>query len=231
MIEMEEIFSEKDVNLAENNAENPAQEVQAQQDYARMVESAAKINGDEKKPEKDEETSPFAFIYDVVSILATATVIVGIAFLFLFRTVGVSGSSMYPTLEDKDRIILSAFITEPKYGEIVVTCQPSPFDYIESTLVKRVIATEGQTVDIDFEAGIVYVDGKALDEPYVNELTYDSESFTGAVTVPKDYVFVMGDNRNASTDSRDYRVGFIREDYIMGKALFRIAPLGKFKIG
>ena len=137
---------------------------------------------------------------------------------------------MYPTLHDKDRIILSAFVIEPKQGDIVVTCQPSAFSYIESTLVKRVIATEGQSVDIDFDQGIVYVDGEALDEPYVNELTHDRESFA-PLTVPEDYVFVMGDNRNASTDSRDYRVGLIREDYIMGKALFRIAPFGQFKIG
>ncbi|MCR5523200.1 MAG: signal peptidase I [Clostridia bacterium] len=171
------------------------------------------------------------FLYDLISVVMSASIIVTFAFLFVFRTVGVEGTSMVPTLDDKDRLILSAFITEPKNGEIVVTCQPSEYTYIESTLVKRVIATEGQTVDIDFEKGIVYVDGKALDEPYINDVTREPESFRGPLTVPEDYVFVMGDNRNASTDSRDYRVGLIREDYILGKTVFRLMPFGKFKIG
>ncbi|MBQ4604064.1 MAG: signal peptidase I, partial [Clostridia bacterium] len=86
-------------------------------------------------------------------------------------------------------------------------------------------------VDIDFDNGIIYVDGTALDEPYINEKTHDRESFDKPVTVPEGHVFVMGDNRNASTDSRDDRVGFIREEYILGEALFRIAPFGRFKIG
>ncbi len=180
--------------------------------------------------EVKEEKVKCGGIFDFVSIIVSATIIVALAFVFLFRTVGVSGSSMYPTLHDGDRIILSAFNLHPHTGQIVVTCQPSKVDYIESTLVKRVIATEGQTVDIDFDRGIVYVDGEALDEPYVNELTHDIEDFTKPITVPEGYVFVMGDNRNASTDSRDARVGFIRADYILGKALFRIAPFGNFKI-
>lgn len=161
-------------------------------------------------------------IFDFVSIITSAMCIVAIAFIFFFRTVGVDGSSMNPTLYDKDRIILSAF-DKPENGEIVVTCQPSKVTYIEPTLVKRVIAVAGQTVDIDFAQGIVYVDGVALDEPYINEKTHDAESFSGEITVPEGFVFVMGDNRNASTDSRDSRVGLIREEYILGKALFRLS--------
>ena len=169
--------------------------------------------------------------FDVVSVLATAVIAVAIAFLCFFRTVGVVGSSMYPTLHNTDRIILSAFLFEPENGDIVVTCQPSKSEIIEDVLVKRIIATEGQTVDIDFQLGIVYVDGEPLDEPYVNEPTFDREDFYAPVTVPEGYVFVMGDNRNHSTDSRDDRVGLIREEYVLGKALFRIMPFGQFKIG
>lgn len=168
--------------------------------------------------------------FDIVSICAGAVVAVALVFIFLFRTVGVVGSSMYPTLSDTDRIILTASYGEPQNGDIIVSCQPCE-DPVPDVLVKRVIATEGQTVDIDFEQGIVYVDGVALDEPYVNELTYDREDFSGEVTVPEGHLFVMGDNRNKSTDSRDNRVGFIREEYVLGKALFRIAPFGQFKIG
>jgi signal peptidase I len=225
--EQAETVIEETAESAEEAAEEAAGEA-----FREMVENAKEINETEQNAEDavKEKKSPFTIFFDIISIVSLATIIVGLAFIFCFRTVGVEGSSMYPTLHDKDRIILSAFVIEPKQGDIVVTCQPSAFSYIESTLVKRVIATEGQSVDIDFDQGIVYVDGEALDEPYVNELTHDRESFA-PLTVPEDYVFVMGDNRNASTDSRDYRVGLIREDYIMGKALFRIAPFGQFKIG
>ncbi|MBQ3006608.1 MAG: signal peptidase I [Clostridia bacterium] len=170
-------------------------------------------------------------IYEAVSIIATAVVAVAFAFTFIFRTVGVVGDSMFPTLRNGDRIILSAYNFNPAYGDIVVTCQPEDSPEVEDVLVKRIIATEGQTVDIDFDKCIVYVDGVALDEPYINEPTRDREDFTQPVTVPEGYVFVMGDNRNHSTDSRDNRIGMIREEYILGKALFRMMPFGQFKIG
>lgn len=181
--------------------------------------------------EKKEKSGLVYSCFDIISIIATAIVAVALVFIFLFRTVGVVGDSMFPTLQNTNRIILSASYGEPQYGDIVVTCQPSKSPQIPDVLVKRVIATEGQTVDIDFDEGVVYVDGVALDEPYINEPTHDRESFTEPVTVPEGHVFVMGDNRNHSTDSRDDRVGFIREEYILGKALFRVVPFGQFKIG
>ncbi len=168
-------------------------------------------------------------VFDMVSVVATACAAVALAFMFLFRTVGVNGGSMNPTLNTNDRIILTATYGEPKYGDIVVTCQPSKSEIIPDVLVKRVIATEGQTVDIDFEKGVVYVDGEALDEPYTAAPTYDKEDFEEPVTVPEGCVFVMGDNRNHSTDSRDNRVGFIKEEYIMGRALFRLVPFGEIE--
>ncbi len=181
--------------------------------------------------EKNNKSGVVSSVFDLVSVIATAIVAVAVVFMFFFRTVGVYGTSMVPTLNHLDRIVLSAFYTEPKQGDIVVTCQPNDSVSIEDTLVKRIIATEGQVVDIDFNEGVVYVDGVALDEPYTNTPTNEREGFVGPVTVPEGYVFVMGDNRNGSTDSRDSRIGFIREEYIMGKALFRIAPFGNFKIG
>lgn len=184
----------------------------------------------ENAKKKNEENEGIAgFVYDVVYMLAFAMVMVALCFILFFRTVSVDGSSMYPTLHDKDRILLTAYYPEPKYGDIVVTCRPS--DVMPDTLIKRVIAVGGQTVDMDFEQGIVYVDGVALDEPYINRPFTDREDFKGEITVPEGYVFIMGDNRNESTDSRDNRVGFMPEDYIMGKALIRLSPWGQFKIG
>lgn len=181
-----------------------------------------------EKPAKEKKGAVGA-VFDAVSVFATACVAVTLAFMFVFRTVGVVGISMYPTLNTNDRIVLTASYSEPEYGDIVVTCQPDNSEVIPDVLVKRVIATEGQTVDIDFENGIVYVDGTALDEPYIAAPTNDREDFSGPVTVPEGCVFVMGDNRNHSTDSRDNRIGFIREEYIMGRALFRLVPFGEIE--
>lgn len=173
-------------------------------------------------------------IFDVVSVLATACIAVTLAFLFLFRTVGVNGGSMEPTLQTNDRIVLTATYGEPECGDIVVTCQPNEsliYPDLPDVLVKRIIATGGQTIDIDFEKGIVKVDDVVLDEPYINNKTTNNYDFDGPVTVPEGYVFVMGDNRQGSIDSRYSGIGFIKEDYILGKALFRVMPFGQFKIG
>lgn len=165
---------------------------------------------------------------DVLDWLYSAVTAIVIAILlcsFVIRPITVIGSSMVPTLEERDLILVSKLFYEPKYGDVVVLRKTS---FMESFIVKRIIATEGQTVDIDFTEGVVYVDGVALDEPYVNSLTYDSEDFSEPVTVPEGCVFVMGDNRNRSTDSRSARLGCVDERLIIGRALIRIIPLNKF---
>ncbi len=156
----------------------------------------------------------------IVSSLVAAILL----FTFVARTITVVGSSMVPTLEEGNLLIVSRLFYTPRYGDIVVLRKES---FMSDPIVKRVIATEGQTVDIDFEEGVVYVDGKALDEPYVNALTLEHEDFTEPVTVPEGCVFVMGDNRNRSTDSRSARVGCVDERCIIGKALLRLAPLNQ----
>ena len=116
---------------------------------------------------------------------------------------------MVPTLEQNDKVVISNLFYHPKQGDIVVL--PKRTIIWKRPSRQRIIATEGQTVDIDFDDGVVYVDGKALDEPYVNEPVHDRENFEGKITVPEGCVFVMGDNRNASTDSRDARLSCVDE--------------------
>lgn len=167
------------------------------------------------------------FFEELLSIIGFAVVAIAFAFTFLFRTVSVDGGSMNPTLSDADRVIVSAGMAEPKYGDIVVISQPNAMN---KTLIKRVIATGGQTVDFKFddETGIctaVLVDGVPLEENYILEpITYYCFENTFHYEVPEGFVFCMGDNRNNSTDCRSERVGFIDKNYIMGRVLFRIAP-------
>ena len=165
-------------------------------------------------------------VFEYAEMIFTTVVAVMLIFTFVVRPAEVNGSSMYPTLEDGDRILISKLFYQPEQGDIVVIPHPNmPED--EPALIKRVIATEGQTVDIDFDEGIVYVDGVALDEPYTYEPTYLEEDFEGPITVPNGQVFVLGDNRNNSADSRDARYGTFDADYILGRCILRIGPFDK----
>ena len=166
-------------------------------------------------------------IYDWIQCIVMAIVICVLFFSFVVRLVDVVGGSMYPTLENGDKILVSNLFYKPKQGDIIVFRKD---EYREEPLVKRIIAVEGQTVDIDFELGIVYVDGEALDEPYIAEPTNDPEDFYGPVVVPEGCIFVMGDNRNNSSDSRTDMVGNIKRENIIGKAWLRIWPVSDFGV-
>lgn len=168
-------------------------------------------------------------LYEAADVFISSVVMLFVVFVFLFRVVGVVGPSMNPTLSNGDWLAVSSRTYSAQAGDIVIATQPNVF---HKPLVKRVIATEGQEVFVDFEKGEVVVDGVVLDEPYVNEPGTDK---TGCdvefpVTVPEGCVFVMGDNRNHSTDSRSSSIGFIDEKYILGKVSARLYPFGDFKV-
>ena len=147
-----------------------------------------------------------------------------LVFTFLFRMVIVSGSSMEKTLVDGDCLLLlgNVFYTSPEKGDIVVISKHSYDD--GKSIIKRIIATEGQVVDIDFDSGIVYVDGKALDEPYTNTPTNLDEGVLFPLTVDEGCVFVLGDNRNVSKDSRSAEIGLIDCREIVGKVICLLFP-------
>jgi len=182
-----------------------------------------------KKNKKEIKNSKLAEeFYDWVETFVTALVSVVLIFTFVIRIVAVDGESMMKTLEHRQALLISD-IVEAKAGDIVV------FQAIEQgysgPLIKRVIATEGQVVDIDFDTWTVTVDGEKIDEPYVNFIQ-GVPMRRGIVqfpyTVPEGEVFVMGDNRNNSSDSR--RFGSVDERDIMGKVLVRLTPINKMGI-
>ena len=160
------------------------------------------------------------YLHDLIYMLA---VIIIVLLLFL-RVVIVSGPSMYNTLWDGDWLLVlsNVFYRNPEYGDIIVASQDSFND--GEPIIKRVIATEGQIVDIDFEAGIVYVDGVALEEDYTYTPTNIEEGMEFPLTVDEGCIFVMGDNRNKSKDSRNPEIGLIDKREVLGKAVFLIYP-------
>lgn len=171
------------------------------------------------------ETSAIYLLYDAVTILTSAFVLLMILFSFLFRVVGVRGASMEDTLHQGDWLIT---VQKEQYitGDIVVVTQPN---YFNEPLIKRVIAKGGQTIDIDYELSVIYIDGKELNEPYLKEQIMEREysNLTFPYTVEEGFLFVMGDNRNNSTDSRSPLVGPIDERYVLGRAALRLLNTGE----
>lgn len=175
----------------------------------------------EKKKSSLRETVEYA------ESLAVVFVVMLLIFTFIARPATVDGESMMPTLQNGERLLISNLFYEPTAGDIVVLCGEADREEGKN-LIKRIIATEGQTIDIDFEAGEVYVDGQKLDEPYILEPTYLDEGTEFPLTVPEGEIFVMGDNRNGSRDSRSLTVGTVKEEYIVGRVLFRFFPFDRF---
>ena len=166
-------------------------------------------------------------IYDWIYCLSVALIICVVIFAFFVRLIDVRGTSMNPTLSNRDKMLVSGMFYEPKAGDVVVF-KKDEYDP-ERALVKRVIATEGQVINMDFDRGIVYVDGVPLEEDYIMEPTTNKIDFIGPQTVPEGCVFVMGDNRNASTDSRKKEIGMVDTRLILGRAYAVVYPLSQVR--
>ena len=157
--------------------------------------------------------------------LSKILIVILIVFLFCFRIAIVEGSSMYDTLVDGDYLLLLNHVLDgdPEYGDIVVISKSAYKD--GEPIIKRVIATEGQEIDIDFSTGVVTVDGVPLDEPYISSETIQIiSSMTFPLTVDEGCLFVMGDNRSGSLDSRSQIIGLIDSREIVGTAIFVLFP-------
>ena len=175
----------------------------------------------QKEARKTEEKRREA--YEWVQALVCSVLAVVLLFTFVIRLIGVDGHSMVPTLQDGDRLLVlnSALCGDCEPGDIVVLRKES---FLPEPIVKRVIAVGGQVVDIDFGSGTVFVDGVRLHEEYISDKTFREEGTAFPLTVPEGSVFVLGDNRNHSNDSRDARLGTGDERYIIGRAVFLAFP-------
>lgn len=168
-------------------------------------------------------------LYGWIESFAVTIAVILVIFTFFIRTAYVDGDSMNDTLIDEETLAISNFLYTPKAGDIIVFEAPDS-TIVDGALVKRVIATEGQTVDIDFMNWTVTVDGEVIDEPYIRRdgIVMDPGNMKFPLTVDEGCVFVMGDNRNNSHDSRNADIGLVDTRYVFGRVLFRLAPLNKF---
>lgn len=190
---------------------------------------------DEEPQNEPQNNSIKRDIFEWLDVVVMALIVVVLVFSFVFRVATIEGDSMLNTLTEGDRVVISDFNYTPKAGDIVVISRNAD-NSVEGTLtsqgpiIKRVIATENQTVDIDFSKGIVYVDGVALKEDYTSTLTTRKEDLEFPAIVPKGCIFVLGDNRAVSLDSRSSEIGengMIDTRYVLGHAVFRVFPFNK----
>lgn len=180
--------------------------------------------------EEEQEGGVARMFYDWLQVAVSCSVAIVLLLVFVGRFIYVDGPSMLPTLHDKDMMGVQVLGYTPKTGDVVILTQA--FRTVTSPIVKRVIATEGQTVDIDYAAGTVSVDGVVLNEPYINFEPMQTPWYenTTHITVPEGEIFVMGDNRNHSNDSRDVLLGTVDTRRVLGRAVVVLFPFNDFGV-
>ncbi|MGN0647039.1 MAG: signal peptidase I [Oscillospiraceae bacterium] len=204
-----------------------------------MAENTKPMDSEQTQQTKEKaKSTPLSILYDFLDMVESVLIscfVVMLLFGFVLRPVKVDGSSMVPTLYNMDQLLMISLFYQPAYGDIVVINgdYATLFSDAEQTvlyetqgtdinLVKRVIATGGQTIDIDFDTGNITIDGELLDQSFITlKPTRNEGAFTYPMTVPEGYCFVMGDNRNGSMDSRHPSVGLISEDQVLGHVVLR----------
>jgi len=170
-------------------------------------------------------------LFDIIELFVICAAFILCLFTFVIRPTVVEGSSMEDTLLERDLLLMSPVAYEPAQGDIVVV-QNISLPHYHEPIVKRVIAVGGQTIDIDFTTWTVTVDGQVLEEPY-RKITADrllTSDWTYPMEIPEGYLFVMGDNRNKSADSRSAEIGLIDERCVAGHALLRFFPFSRFAV-
>lgn len=209
-----------------NTSSNEITEQKASEDIIDPVQEPNKTD------KYSEQVKTAVAVFDIVEMLAVCSTIILLIFSFFFRLTVVDGPSMKNTLQDGDYLIVQSIGYTPKRGDIVVIQDPTATGYTKP-LVKRVIAIGGDTVDIDFSTWTVTVNGEVIDESEYIHLATDATltaSYDFPITVEEDSVFVMGDNRNHSADSRVSNIGTIDERCVVGGAIMRILPFDQFCI-
>ncbi len=232
----------------EKNQTAEAQETQNAEVTEKATEANEELTSETEELQDTEEAEapkkkamPFwAEILDIAETVLISVFVVLLLFSYVTRPVTVDGRSMNPTLYDGDKLLMYRVLYEPKQGDIVVVNNHEGYVLdkdnkvvssgysLNEPIIKRVIAVEGQQVVVDETEGHVYVNGVALEEDYINDRTTTNDgAFVYPITIPKGYIFVMGDNRNKSTDSRSSAVGLVSVDDVLGRTYFRYYPFSE----